>query len=224
MPGISYSTGSSMVRILRVGSLRIDSHGGKRRGLAAARQSPGDHDHAVRHREQPRHRVLVARAEPELAHLQQPAVARQQADHGALSHVASAWSRRGRRVRLRPTRTRAAPSWGMRRSAMSRLARILMREISACGGIPCRRRQRAEGRRHACAPRKPGAERLDVNVAGAQVHPRAPAGRWSARTTGAPLARSRRLSMSSSDCCPTLRTPSSPPSYRPLQCVDRAPW
>ena len=33
----------------------------------------------------------------------------------------------------RATRTRAAPSWGSRRSAMLRPARILMREMMACG-------------------------------------------------------------------------------------------
>ncbi len=37
---------------------------------------------------------------------------------------------------VRPTRSRAAPSCGNRRSAMLRLATILMREITACGSTP----------------------------------------------------------------------------------------
>ena len=51
MPGISYSTGSSMVRILRVGLVEDRQHGGERRGLAAAGRA-GDDDHAVRQRQQ----------------------------------------------------------------------------------------------------------------------------------------------------------------------------
>ena len=68
----------------------------------------------------------------------------------------------------RPTRSRAAPSCGSRRSAMLRPARILMREISACGGTPERRRHRAQQPVDAHAHDEPGAERLDVDVAGAQ--------------------------------------------------------
>ena len=51
-------------------------HGRERRGLAAAGR-PGDHDHAVRQREQPQELGLVGAGEAEPADLEQPAVARQ---------------------------------------------------------------------------------------------------------------------------------------------------
>ncbi len=69
----------------------------------------------------------------------------------------------------RPALTRAAPSCGKRRSAMFRLAMILMREIRACGNTPTGAVTVAQQAVDAHAYRQPRQKRLDMNVACAQL-------------------------------------------------------
>ena len=63
----------------------------------------------------------------------------------------------------------AAPSCGSRRSAMFKPARILMREISACGKHVGRRRRDLQQSIDAHPQHQPGAKRLDMDVGCAQL-------------------------------------------------------
>jgi hypothetical protein len=76
-PWISYSTGSSMVRILRVVSLRMVS------AVASVVVLPraGHHDHPVRQLQQASKLRLIGLREAELVNVEQSAILRQQADH-----------------------------------------------------------------------------------------------------------------------------------------------
>ena len=108
----------------------------------------------------------------------------------------------------RLTRTRAAPSCGSRRSAMFSPARIFTREISACGGMPDGAfiaRNKPSTRMRTTRPVRNGSMWISEARSSTARSSRS----LSARTTGAPLARSRRLSMSSSDCCVDPFEPSS---------------
>ena len=98
---------------------------------------------------------------------------------------------------VRATRTRAAPSCGRRRSAMLRPARILMREISACGSTPDgvgTARSRPSTRMRTTRPVRNGSMWMSVARSSMARSSRS----LTARTTGAPLARSRKDSTSSS--------------------------
>ena len=167
MPGISYSTGILDGEDLARRLVEDRQHGGKRRGLAAAGRA-GHHDHAVRQRQQPRHDRLVARGKAELAHFEQAAVARQQADHGALAVLRrhggdadvelGAADAHARRAVLRQ------PPLGDVEAGQNLHARD--QRLRRHAG---RRRHRAQQAVDAHAHHEPGAERLDVNVAGAQL-------------------------------------------------------
>ena len=121
-----------MVRILRVGSLRIDSM------VASVVVLPlpvgpvmtimpcGSCSSCASLR-------LVVRRQAELADVEQAAIARQQADHGGFAVLRRHGGDADVDLGLARRAARAAPSCGSRRSAMLRPARILMREISACG-------------------------------------------------------------------------------------------
>src|SRR5215470_15357763 len=94
-------------------------------------------------------------------------------------------------------RSRAAPSCGSRRSAMLRPARILMREITACGsasGGAGTARKSPSMRMRTIRPERDGARWMSL----ARSSTAFSRSSLTPRTTGAPLARSRRLSMSSS--------------------------
>ena len=108
---------------------------------------------------------------------------------------------------VRATRTRAAPSCGRRRSAMLRPARILMREISACGSTPAgvgTARSRPSTRMRTTRPVRNGSMWMSVARSSIARSSRS----LTARTTGAPLARSRRLSTSSSARADVASSPS----------------
>lgn len=97
---------------------------------------------------------------------------------------------------LHPMRARAVPSCGRRRSAMLRLARISMREISACGDA----RNKLSTRTRTVSPERNGSTWISLARRSNARSNRS----LSARTTGAPPARSRKLSISSSDRCAPL--------------------
>ncbi len=120
--------------------------------------------------EQAPHALLVVAGEAELADVEQAAVARQQADDGGLAVLRRHGGDADVDLRACRRRMRAAPSCGSRRSAMLRPDRILMREISACGSAPAggaTARNKPSTRMRTVRPLP---ERLDVNVAGAQLH------------------------------------------------------
>ena len=83
-PWISYSTGSSMVRIFRVGSLRIDSMVASVVVLPLP-VGPVTTIMPCGSSSSRRQDRLVVRGQAELADLEQAAVARQQADHGGFA-------------------------------------------------------------------------------------------------------------------------------------------
>ena len=140
-PGISYSIGSSMVRILRIGAFRMRQRGGERRRLAAAGRA-GDDDQAVRRsRDAASMHGAVARAESRGG--------RNRAGRWLRSSTRRIAALRRARVGMvatrisssdLPTRTRARPSCGRRRSAMLRPARIFTREITIARAMSGRRR------------------------------------------------------------------------------------
>ena len=113
--------------------------------------------------------TLSSRArEPELAHLQQAAVARQQADDGALAML----RRHGRDADV----DLAASDADARRAV---LRQAPLGDVEAGENLDARdqrlrrdavrRRQRAQQAVDAHAHHEPGAERLDMDVAGAQI-------------------------------------------------------
>jgi len=73
MPGISYSTGSSMVEDLSRRLVEDRQQWSQASWSCRLPVGPGHHDHAVRQCQEPRHDAFIARGKPELAHLQQPA-------------------------------------------------------------------------------------------------------------------------------------------------------
>ena len=132
-PGISYSTGSSMVRILREGWFKSDSMVASVVVLplpvgpvmmimpCGSCKQPGQHR-------------FVGHGEAELARCRG---GRDPAAAGGAPRTSPCWvGMVATRISMseRAMRRRAAPSCGSRRSAILRPARILMREISACGG------------------------------------------------------------------------------------------
>ena len=157
----------------------------------------GDDDHAVRQHQQLAQQRLVVRATGRACRSR---AGRGRAAAGGsrrIRRAASAWWRRACRTRRAPTRTRAAPSCGRRRSAMLRPARILMREISAGGSTPAgvgTARSRPSTRMRTTRPVRNGSMWMSVARSSIARSSRS----LTARTTGAPLARSRRLSTSSS--------------------------
>jgi len=142
-------------------------HGGQRRGLAAAGR-PGHHDHAVRQCQQAGHDPLVAGRQAELFHLQQAAVARQQPDHRALAGLC----RHGRDADVEFGAADADP----RRAVLRQPPFGDVETGEDLDPRDQRLRRNARWRRHraqqavdAHAHHEAGAERLDVNVAGAQL-------------------------------------------------------
>ena len=198
MPGISYSTGSSTVRIFRVGSFRIESMVAS----VVVLPLPVGPVTTIMPWGKAKRPVMIRSsraARPSLPISSRPR-SRGSRRMTALSLccVGIVATRTSSSVRL--TRTRAAPSCGSRRSAMLRPARIFTREISACGGIPDGAgiaRNRPSTRIRTTRPLRNGSMWISLARSSTARSSRS----LSARTTGAPLARSRRLSMSSSDCC-----------------------
>ena len=142
-------------------------HGRKRRGLAAAGR-PRHHDHAVRQRQKTGHDPFVAGGKPELAHFEQAAVARQQADHRALAGL----RRHGRDAHVEFGTADADP----RRAVLRQPPLGDVETGENFHPRDQRLRRNARGRRHraqqavdAHPHHEAGAKRLDVNVAGAKL-------------------------------------------------------
>src|SRR5580704_15258991 len=134
MPGISYSTGSSMVRILRVVSLRIDSM------VASVVVLPlpvGPVMTIMPCGSASRWRNVLSSwlDRPSLLNSRSPR-SRGRSRTAALSPCCVGMVATRTSISERPTRRRAAPSCGKRRSAMLSPARIFMRDTSACGMTP----------------------------------------------------------------------------------------
>ncbi len=133
-PGMSYSTGSSTVRILRPGSFRIDKIvasvvvlplpvgpvmtimpcGSFSNRLSATSSAGENPSFSTTSRPRSFGRIRITADSP-----------------CCIGMIATRMS-----ISVRPARSRAAPSCGSRRSAILRLATILMREITACGSTP----------------------------------------------------------------------------------------
>ena len=195
MPWISYSTGSSIVRILRVVSLRIESM------VASVVVLPlpvGPVITIMPCGNASRRRIVVS------SRLKRPSFPMSSSPRSRGSRRITADSpccagivATRMSISERATRSRAAPSCGRRRSAMLSPARILMREISACGTAPAgvaTARSRPSTRMRTTSPLRNGSMWMSLARSSIAFSRRS----LTARTTGAPLARSRRLSMSSS--------------------------
>ena len=171
-------------------------HGRQRRRLAAARRA-GDGDHAMGQIEQAPELVLVARRQARASRMSSSPRSRGSKRMTADSPCCVGMVATRRSISVRAARSRAAPSCGSRRSAMLSPARILMREIERLrqhvGGRGVAR-NRPSTRMRTVSPSRNGSMWISLARNSTAFSMRS----LTARTTGAPLARSRRLSMLSS--------------------------
>ena len=149
------------------GFVENGEHGGKRRGLAAPGRA-GDHDHAVRQRQQAGDCGLIRARHAELADVEQPAVLGQQPNHGRFTMLGG---HRGHANIDFAARDAQARSPILRQPALGDVEAGENLDagndrLRQCAG---RCRNDAQQAVHSHSHDEPGLERLDMDVGRAQL-------------------------------------------------------